>query len=136
MIAATLLSLAATLSQVSAVREAEYSIDSEAFGQTYWSYVFREQLEKTPVWKRDADNPPISARRAIEIAEKEVAKVPAEDGLNRVVDAVALVPVRDRWIWRVSFVWKVKVGGSTGVPDHFYVLVLMDGSPIKPLRER
>jgi hypothetical protein len=136
MLNASVACLAIVLSQSGTHSEAEYSIESDAFGQTYWSYVFREQLDKTPPWEGKAENPPLSVRRAMELAEKEVARVRAEDGLNRLVDQVALVPVRDRWIWQVTYVWKVKAGGSTGVPDHYHVLVLMDGSVIKPVVHR
>ena len=119
-------------SNAAAAQEAEYTAEGEAFGVSYSSYVFRESLEKTPRWERNAEHPPVSARRALRIAEKEAGIVSAREGYERRVHQVALVPVRDRWIWEVSFIWKGRVGGGTGIPDYLQVIILMDGSAIKP----
>src|SRR5262245_18407558 len=112
---------------VSGVVRAELGFPSKAFGVSYETTIPDAVLEKTPEWKEESENPPVSARKALTLAEKkmkQMVKVP--DDWTGNLDVMALNRKGLRWFWRAQFVWFPKSGGFSGVPPHLDVIVLMD----------
>ena len=72
-----LLFLAPLVALVAAAQEDRPAIEMYdlAFGKVYHVAVTRAVLDKTPVWKEDADNPPLSARKAIKLADEARARL-------------------------------------------------------------
>src|SRR4051812_48060584 len=110
---------------LSGIVRAELGFPSKAFGVSYVSTIPDEVLEKTPEWKEESENPPVSARKALKLAEKkmkQVVKVP--DDWKGKLEELVLSRDGSRWFWRAQFVWFPKSGGFSGVPPHFDVIVL------------
>ena len=133
MLAMSIACMVMLIAQSDDATQIEWRNESDAFGKSYVSEVSWGQLAKSPSWEKNADNPPISPRRALSIAVREADRIKSPKGFRRTLHGLALVPVRDKWLWEVSFIWEVEVGGSTGIPNNFDVLILMDGSVVKPI---
>jgi hypothetical protein len=107
---------------------------SYAFSKQYIVTISREALEKSPSWTDDAENPPLSARRAIRLANgmKDSIVKDSNDFKWRLRSA-SLEPAGDRkWYWLVYYEAEFQGGASTGQPNHLRLAVLMDGEVIKP----
>jgi hypothetical protein len=112
---------------------------SYAFGKQYCFEITREMLAKSPSWTEQSDNPPLSARKAIRLADalrdrfvkdSEVLKwhlvsAQLEHDWGTATDT-------GKWWWLVNFEAHVRVGGESGVPNHLRVIVRMDGTVIEP----
>ena len=105
-----------------------------------WQYAHRiteDAIAKSPRWCKSADNPPLSARKALQLADAHTDKtIKPNDKLRRELQSLSLIPVGERWAWRATYNWFPKVGGFGGEPHNFIVVVLMDGSVIVPSREK
>lgn len=114
---------------------AEISHSSNAFAKRYTIKISDEILEKSPSWNDDAENPPLSARKAISLAnEMKDSLVKDSDEFKWKLQSTSLQPTDgDKWYWLVRYEAKFQGGGSTGVPNHLRLAVLMDGTVIKPI---
>jgi hypothetical protein len=95
-------------------------------------YDFRitpEQLANTPAWLEDQPNPPLSPRRAREIAVVSLETLFA-DGAQWRRSAIALVPVNDRWVYTIEFTEPLKGECTDCLSTPFIVVVLMDGTAV------
>lgn len=101
-----------------------------AFGKEYVVSIPMRQFKRSPKWRPKDDNPPLSARRAMEIAECQLSKHVAvpEDYRTELKELVLRKGPYGRWFWEVNYVFYVTSGGSSGMPPSIYVSVLMDGS--------
>lgn len=108
-------------------------ICSYAFGKQYTFAVTKAQLLKSPAWK-DGNNPPLSARKAIELATKLREKLVKDDDQYQwsFKEAALHKMAWDRWTWEVLFEARVKEGGSTGIPPYLNIMILMDGTVVEP----
>jgi hypothetical protein len=102
----------------------------------YVSAITQKMLDSSPDWADSEPNPPVSARKAMLLAEATLQKVlkdnvvPAE--LKRELTGVKLIPrEKKKWYWEVSYEWHRRWGGETGTPARFHVLVLMDGKVVQ-----
>ena len=113
-----------------------------AFGQTYYSYAFGKQygfavtdddLKKCPAWEKDAENPPLSAKKAIEAATKmKDSLVKDTKDFKWTFVSATLQPVSDsKWVWMVHFD-AVYRGPSSGIPNHLRIVVHMNGTAVQP----
>lgn len=108
-------------------------LTSRAFGKTYTSCVTHEAIRKSPAWDQKSESPPVSPKKAIELAQKMrklVAKAP--DGVRwRVVDLNLFFSGGDHCAWRVTFRASEL---DPGLINSYEValIVLMDGAVIKP----
>jgi hypothetical protein len=101
-----------------------------------------EKLAITPAWDSKQADPPLGARKALNLAEPVAKKFLKESNWEcRVADwrmeAVVLKHNSrpDRWYWVVRYGMDPKPGhGLTGSPIEFFVAVLMDGSVVTPVR--
>ncbi len=110
------------------------SFASYADSKQFKVKVTREALEKSPAWKDDAENPPLSARKAIKLAnETKESLVKDSEQYVWKLRSVSLEPAGEgRWYWLVNYEAHVRRGGSTGIPPNLRLVVLMDGKVIKP----
>ncbi len=131
-----LLTIVCTIALSSPHVFAQIGFASYAFGKQYWVEVEYETLEKTPVWKDDAEDPPLSARKAISLATEMKNSLPKDSpGHEWVLESAALEPTsNDRWIWLIAFrarhIDPHVLQQGPGV--HLRLMVLMDGTVIKP----
>lgn len=72
-------------------------------GMRYDFRITLEQLAKTPAWLEDQPNPPLPARRAQAIALAHLRQL-FVDSSKWTLNSIALVPVRDRWVYVIEFI--------------------------------
>jgi hypothetical protein len=110
--------------------ETTYTI--EYGGKKYEFLVSDQDLQKTPVWPANQENPPLPARRAADIARKQLATL-LPDGKDWRLHEITLRPLDDHWIYLVGFLEPLRNDGaaqqfSTG----FQLVVLMNGVAVMP----
>lgn len=108
---------------------------SEAFGKRYISTVTWKEINAAPKWGPDDDNPPVSARKAIKLATKVKDSLVKDDRHYQWrLDSVELhYWGGDNWYWVATYQAYFKgPGGSTGPPIMLRLVVLMDGTAVKP----
>jgi hypothetical protein len=108
------------------------------WGDEYASTITREMRNSSPAWADTEPNPPLSARKAMTLAEATLrasSKKEIDPVLERSLVGVRLVPLdgkKKKWCWEVSYEWHRCVGGETGTPYSFRVFVLMNGKVAQP----
>lgn len=127
--------------------DAEIEYESYGAGKRFTFSISDTDLRQSPKWAEDADNPPLSARRALSIAKAMKEKLSKQTGaftdngdLRWELDSIQLVPWTDwknegisqRWYWLVRYEAHAARGGSTGIPFDLRLPILMDGRPIEP----
>jgi hypothetical protein len=129
-----LLAIAATLAVSAAGLGFDRSVGSYAFSKQYWVTIPREALDKSPSWNDDADNPPLSARKAIKLAtQMKDSLVKDSKDFKWVLSTASLEPVGDdKWFWLINFEAQFQGGLLDGHPHFLRLVVLMDGTVIKP----
>jgi hypothetical protein len=109
----------------------QISFTMEYAGKKYEFIVSDQDLQKTPAWAPGQENPPLSARRAIDIATKQIATV-LPNGKDWRLHAVTLRPIENRWIYLVEFLEPLREGQLSQQSTGFQVVVLMNGSAVVP----
>lgn len=108
---------------------------SYARGERWVSILLRSDLERSPEWVESEETPPLSPRRAVEVARAQMAKV-VPDAVAWPLHSIRLLPVGGprRWVYIVSFSVPppTTVGGLAGSP--FEIVVLMNGEAVPPTR--
>jgi len=112
---------------------AETILCSYAFSKQYVVTISDEALAKSPEWKDEAENPPFAARKAIKLAnEMKDSLVKDSEDFKWELRSASLEPAGGgRWYWQIDYVASHRLG-STGIPNHLRLVVLMDGKVIKP----
>jgi len=115
--------------------------ESYAFGKFYVVTIPDDALQRTPAWMEHAENPPLPAHRARKLAtQMKESLVEDGDGYKWRLRSLALYPLddnpfeppTDKWFWVATF-WAMKVeGAATGRPHELQLVILMDGTVIKP----
>jgi len=112
--------------------QAESTFTVEYGGKKYEFRIPEQDLLKTPAWAPDQDNPPLSARRAIDIAKEEIAAL-LPNGKDWRLYEVTLRPLDDHWVYLVQFLEPLRPdGGGQQLSNGFQVVVLMDGVAVMP----
>jgi hypothetical protein len=112
--------------------QAETTFTVEYGGKKYEFRIPDQDLQKTPAWPPAQENPPLSARRAIEIATSQLAALLPNGRDWRLYD-VTLRPIENRWIYLVSFLEPLRGDGAgQQVSKGFQIVVLMNGVAVKP----
>jgi hypothetical protein len=115
---------------------AAYEIWSFAPQHCFVAKLTNEALDRTPFWK-ETDNPPLSAKVAIRAADKKRAAL-VKDTLTHAwsLTEAALVPDKGKWYWRIRYeLYPTRKDTlMSGRPYSIYILVLMDGTVVEPLR--
>jgi hypothetical protein len=98
-------------------------------------------LKATPSWKPSAADPPLSARRAIKLADRCIGSIMKKRKKFRWdLESISLLSGSaasdDKWFWIARYVENPTAGGTgaTGTEPDFYVAVLMDGTVAKVTR--
>lgn len=117
------------------VSDGSYSHSSIAFGKTYKSHVAKEVADKTPRWSNREENPPVSPREALKLADKmlrSIAKAPK--GWKWQAMHLNMLLGENPCLWFVTYQGvPVEPEGVSSIPYHeITLIVLMDGTVIKP----
>ena len=106
-----------------------------------WYGVTDAVIDSTPAWSDLDNSPPLSAKRAIEVAKKAVVRFEEEgrvkslpDILEWKINKLTLKPLdNEKWLWLVSFEASPKPGaGMMGISPEISVVVTMDGHVLSP----
>jgi hypothetical protein len=91
-------------------------------------------LLASPPWDGKAENPPLSARKAIALASTKKDKLvkDSEDWKWHLESASLRPSDEGRWFWLVSFVAYPQRAMLAGVPPTLRLVVLMDGTVVEP----
>jgi len=103
---------------------------------TYTTTLTKEALLASPTWKEDAENPPLSARKAISLAEKlRATLIPDTKDYTWKLDnaTIASSTVEGKWYWVIQYTAHRRRNRETGPPFQLHVTVLMDGTVVKPV---
>lgn len=117
----------------------------QAFGKKYIVTVTDAAIQNTPDWDDDAENPPVSAKKAMKLATvMKDSLVKDSDKFKWEMRSLSLMEIKDKWLW-VAHLQAMEngplssepVAASEGHKDPHYLslVVLMDGSVIKPVIE-
>jgi hypothetical protein len=116
----------------------DWAFLSHSYEASYRSNIPRDKLEALPSWTSDQENPPLPARKAIQAAERALKQLWDADNYPKtkmVLEEASLVHLDgDKWVWVVRYVEHPIAGGATGVPAHFDIVILMDGTVVAPTR--
>jgi hypothetical protein len=108
---------------------------SYAEGKCFKIDIRDKELLKSPAWEPDSPNPPLAARKAIEVATEQQRKL-VKDSKDHKWEFVAADltpdPKVDRWYWTVIFQAFAKAGQRTDDSDELRLIILMDGRVLKP----
>jgi hypothetical protein len=131
-----LLALAPLVALIAAAQEDRPAIEvyDVAFGKVYQVIVSRAALDKTPAWKDDADNPPLSPRKAIKLADEARARLFKDNdewewrrGSMELCDAGG-----GRWYWSAPYrAYYKDIVYIIRLPE-IHLVVLMDGTVAEP----
>lgn len=104
-----------------------------AFGKTFVSGVSAEMIFFTPTWDEADENPPVSARAALRLAENmRDSFAEAPDGYTWTPGSPTLMQQGEHCMWLVYFMAK----RSGDKEKHaLTVIVLMDGTAVRPAAE-
>jgi hypothetical protein len=103
-------------------------------GKRYDAKVSRAQLDQTPSWPAADPHPPLSPRKAMELAS---AYLPTLIGQAKEWGFDNLTLVRpgadDKWVYLVKFLGPLPPGIADGLVPSMRVVVLMSGKIIDPV---
>jgi hypothetical protein len=111
-------------------------IYSGVYGEIYVVRIPNELIGKSPSWVHGMFEPPLSRQRAIELADEvyhsfvQVKLDDAEGYHWELGDAIERQAGGDKWFWCVYYHHFTPV--LFGYPEELVVVVLMDGTVLKP----
>jgi hypothetical protein len=112
--------------------QVETTFTVEYGGKKYEFRIADQDLQKSPAWAPNQDNPPLSPRRAIDIAKKEIATL-LPNGKDWRLYEVTLRPIDSHWVYLVQFLEPLRGdGGGQQLSSGFQVVVLMNGVAVMP----
>ena len=101
-------------------------------GKAFVSVITAEAVERTPAWNKTNPNPPFSAQKAMQLADKMKEKLLNPERTN--VGSVLLFGVRkatdDYWYWLARY--ELDPDGWSGPLPDLIILILMDGTVVTP----
>src|SRR5438128_10198052 len=104
----------------------------EYAGKKYEFHVSDQDLQKTPAWPANQENPPLSPRRAIDIASKSLAAL-LPNGKDWRLQEVTLRPLDNRWVYLIGFLEPLRGDGAgRQLSSGFQIVVLMNGAAVMP----
>lgn len=113
--------------------QAETTFTVEYGGKKYEFRIPDQDLQKAPAWAPNQDNPPLSARRAIDAAKNEIAML-LPDGKDWRLYEVTLRQIdNNHWVYLVQFLEPLRGNGNgQQLSSGFQVVVLMNGAAVMP----
>ena len=115
-----------------AAAQVETTFTVQYGGKTYDFRITDADLQKTPAWAATQENPPLSARRAIDIASKQLAAL-LPNAKDWKLQDVRLQAIDNRWVYLVGFVEPLRPNVADQVTRGFQIVVLMSGVAVMPL---
>ena len=110
------------------------SYRSDHAGKRYDFTVTYAQIQLTPDWNEDADNPPLSPRKALARARTDLRTfLPDAAKWTHPKITLSEVGAPHKWMYIVEFEGPLPPNMVDGPVDQMRVLVLMDGTAIKPV---
>lgn len=128
----------AILSPKTALSASSMNFDIEYHSYTitknYVVTILSDAVAKSPSWKDDEENPPLSAKKAIKLAnEMKDSLVKDSKDYKWKLDEATLKPAGDeKWYWLIRYEAQFQGAASIGVPPFLCLVVLMDGKVVKP----
>jgi hypothetical protein len=114
------------LAQVETTFTVEYN------GKKYEFHISDQELQRTPAWPANQENPPLSARRAIDSASKHLATL-LPNGKDWRLYEVTLRQIENRWVYLVTFLEPLRGDGAGQQQSSgFQIVVLMNGTAVTP----
>ena len=116
------------------VGQFETTFTVEYGNKKYEFHVTDQDLQKTPAWPGSQENPPLSPRRAIDIASKYLATL-LPNGKDWRLYEVTLRPIDDHWVYLVGFLEPLRgagAGAGQQLSTGFQIVVLMNGAAVAP----
>ena len=112
------------------------------FGKRAALTLDHHKIRAAPKWDLQSANPPVSAKRAIELANSVKARLlKDDDDWFWQLESASLRPLdpanpdneqnNNCWYWLITYE-AFPTGGSTGPPPQLEVAVLMDGTLVSP----
>jgi hypothetical protein len=110
-----------------------FSVSGKANNQSYEFTATKADLAKTPVWPVGTEQPPLTPRRAEEIARRQLQQLVPGGGDWR-LEGITVSPLGDdlHWVYSVEFSPPLRRDVAEFGRDYMRLLVLFDGSAIKP----
>ncbi len=109
------------------------SISAYNNNQKYEYLIKKSALEKSPKWNEDEQNPPLSPRSAVNIAENTL-KIYIPETSQWKLNQLTLRKVSDSWVYVVSFIGPHPKGQYDGIVSTFEIPVVFDGtSPLQTI---
>jgi hypothetical protein len=114
------------------IAQVETTFTVEYGGKKYEFRISDRDLQKTPAWLSGQENPPLPARRAIDIATKQLSAL-LPNGKDWRLYAVTLRPIENRWLYLVEFLEPLRRDDAgQQLSSGFQIVVLMNGAAITP----
>lgn len=112
------------------VEQAAFEYLSYSSGRNVIVSVQTNDLKRTPRWEVTANHPPLSARRALDLANVRKAAILRDDErFFWELDCICLARgPGDHWLWEAHYNLSSKVVFGTGIRPWCVVIVLMDGT--------
>jgi hypothetical protein len=119
-------------------RNGSIELPSVVGGKMYELSLDDAELLKSPIWKADAPNPPVSASQAVREATKSlktlVKGVRELENRKWELGSLDLCTSLDRWFWAVNFEPTAGDAKSAANPgEGLRIVVLMDGRVVAPV---
>ncbi len=123
----------AVLAAPSFAQDTAASYRSDHAGKRYDFTVTHAQIHLTPNWPENADNPPLSPREALAKARLDLVTF-LPDAMQWTHPKITLIEVSEphKWMYIVEFEGPLPPHTIDGPVDTMRVLVLMNGTAIKP----
>lgn len=94
--------------------------------------VDQKDFAASPAWEKNADTPPLSARKALELGDKLAGEqVKEPPGWRRELECLSLVPMEKKWAWQPKYLWRSPKGGTNNGRSVPFV-VFMNGKVATP----
>jgi hypothetical protein len=80
-------------------------LGSHALGKRYRVTITYAELDNTPRWSEDEENPPLSAKKALQVANKMKDSLVKDDEKHKwTLESLTLTPAgKSRWYWVVTY---------------------------------
>lgn len=106
---------------------------STSFLDRDYDYILNaSRLAKTPSWKDEQDNPPLSLRKALSAGREYLARIVKDSGKWE-IEQISLrsVGAPDKWIYIIEVSPPLPPGGLEGKQRISKLIVLMDGTVLE-----
>jgi hypothetical protein len=115
-----------------ATAQLETTFTVEYSSTKYEFHITDQDLQAGPTWAANQENPPLSPKRAIDIASKELATL-LPNGKDWRLYEVTLRPIDDHWVYLVQFLEPLRSNaGGQQLSSGFEIVVLMNGTAVMP----